>query len=399
MELSCAVDVRQVQDVAVADERAAPVSRPGRVVFVDLARVVAILLMVQGHTLDALLAPEYRTSAAFHAWSFGRGLTSCLFFFLAGFAFALATYTHSGERRASAAGLRRFRRVTLFLLIGYALHSPMASLGDITNVTAEKWTAFVAVDALQCLAVTLTVLQVFALRARSSRQFLLLSLLAAIAIVTATPAVARADWNAVLPLSLAAYLTADTGSLFPVFPWVAYSLVGAAMGAAYVCAARPGWMATRVLGATGGAMLIGSIVGTRLPWEPLGRTDYWSTSPNQFLLRAGLVCTVVAALALASRRITRLPAALEALARHSLLVYAAHLCVVYGSAWNRGLRYWYGHALPFGSAVLWTVALWLAVIALANCRHACSRLQAMRVVQRITRAAETWRVGRRLGSA
>jgi hypothetical protein len=368
------------------------------VVFVDLARVVAILLMVQGHTLDALLASEYRTSAAFYAWSFGRGLTSCLFFFLAGFAFVLTTYTQSGERRASAAGLRRFRRFALFLLIGYALHSPVASPGDITNVTPEKWKSFVAVDALQCLAVTLTVLQVFALRARSSRQFLLLSLLTAITIVTATPAVARADWDAVLPLSLAAYLTAGTGSLFPLFPWSAYSLVGAAVGAAYVRAARPGWMATRVLGAIGGAMLIGSFVGARLPWESLGRTDYWSTSPNQFLLRAGLVCTIVAVLALLSRRISRLPAALEALARHSLLAYAAHLCVVYGSAWNRGLRYWYGHALPFGSAVMWAIILWMAVLALANCRHACS-LQNMRVVQRITRAAGTLRFGRSLRSA
>lgn len=387
-----------VRDAAVSDVRAAPVSGSDRVVFVDLARVVAILLMVQGHTLDALLASGYRTSAAFYAWSFGRGLTSCLFFFLAGFAFVLATYAQSGERRASASGRRRFCRFGLFLLVGYALHSPVASLGDIMNVTPEKWKAFVAVDALQCLAVTLTVLQIFALRAHSSRQFLLLSLLTAIAVVTTTPAVARTDWDAVLPPFLAAYLTTGTGSLFPVFPWSAYTLVGAALGAAYIRAARPGWMETRVLGAIGGAMLIGSFVGARLPWEPLGRTDLWSTSPNQFLLRAGLVCTLVAVLALLSRRISRLPVALEALGRHSLLVYAAHLCLVYGSAWNRGLRYWYGHGLPFGRAVMWVIILWLAVIALANCRHAY-RPQKMRLLTRLTRAAEPRRFGRRLRSA
>src|SRR6185369_8606385 len=122
---------------------------------------------------------------------------------------------------------------------------------------------------------------------------------------------------------------------------------------------------------------------TRLSWEPLGRTDYWSTSPNQFLLRAGLVCSVVAGLALVSRRLSRLPATLDALARHSLLVYAAHLCVVYGSAWNRGLVYWYGHVLPVGSAAMWAIILWLAIIALANCRHAYSP-QKMRLLKRIT---------------
>jgi len=373
------------------------VSGSDRVVFVDLARVVAILLMVQGHTLDALLASEYRTGAAFYAWSFGRGLTSCLFFFLAGFAFVLATYSRSGERRASATGLRRFRRFALFLLIGYALHFPAASLGDLTSVRPEKWKAFVAVDALQCLAVTLTVLQLFALRARSIRQFLVLSLLTATTIVAATPAVARADWGAVLPLSLAAYLTTGTGSLFPLFPWSAYTLAGAAMGAASVRAARPHALEAHMLGGIGAAMLIGSFVGTRLSWEPLGRTDYWSTSPNQFLLRAGLVCTVVAGLALVSRRLSRLPATLDALARHSLLVYAAHLCVVYGSAWNRGLVYWYGHVLPVGSAAMWAIILWLAIIALANCRHAYSP-QKMRLLKRIT-GAETWRLIRRLRSA
>jgi len=392
------VDVGPIRDVAVTDKRAAAGSGSGRVVFVDLARVVAILLMVQGHSLDALLAPDYRTSAVFYAWSFGRGLTSCLFFFLAGFAFVLATYSQSGERRASATGLRRFRRFALFLLIGYALHSPVASPGGITYVTPEKWKAFVAVDALQCLAVTLAILQVFALWVRSIRQFLLLSLLTAIMIVAATPAVARVDWGAVLPLSLAAYLTTGTGSLFPVFPWGAYTLLGAAMGAAYVRAVRPRSINTRMLGAIGGALLIGSFVGARLPWEPLGRTDYWSTSPNQFLLRAGLVCTVVAGLALVSRRLSRLPTTLEALARHSLLVYAAHLCVVYGSAWNRGLVYWYGHVLPLRYAVMWAFILWLAVITLANCRQAYSP-QKMRLLKRITRAAETWRFGRRLRSA
>ena len=32
-----------------------------RVIFIDLARAVAVFLMVQGHTVSALLAPEYRS--------------------------------------------------------------------------------------------------------------------------------------------------------------------------------------------------------------------------------------------------------------------------------------------------------------------------------------------------
>lgn len=61
-------------------------SAPGRsrILFIDLARAVAVLLMVQGHTIDALLAPEYRTSLQYNAWLYLRGLTSCTFLFLSG---------------------------------------------------------------------------------------------------------------------------------------------------------------------------------------------------------------------------------------------------------------------------------------------------------------------------
>jgi hypothetical protein len=34
----------------------------GRILFIDLARAIAVLLMVQGHTIDALLHTDFRTS-------------------------------------------------------------------------------------------------------------------------------------------------------------------------------------------------------------------------------------------------------------------------------------------------------------------------------------------------
>lgn len=132
---------------------AGSISTRRRVVFVDLARVIAILLMIQGHTLDALLGSEYRTTTAFYVWSFSRGLTSCLFFFLAGFAFVLATYRRDDRAQIPGWPLRRFGRFVVFLLIGYGLHSPAAKLDHISLVTGDKWRTFLAVDALQCLGV------------------------------------------------------------------------------------------------------------------------------------------------------------------------------------------------------------------------------------------------------
>lgn len=374
---------------------AASTSTRRRVVFVDLARVIAILMMIQGHTLDALLGSEYRTTTAFYIWSFSRGLTSCLFFFLAGFAFVLATYGRDDRVQIPGWPLRRFGRFAIFLLIGYGLHSPVAKLDQISLVTADQWRAFLAVDALQCLAVTLALLQLFALGTRTRVRFLILTLTTCVTVVAMTPVVWRANWDAVLPVAVAAYMTPQGGSLFPVFPWSAYSLLGAAVGALYVGANHAGGFLMRVLGAGGVAMVTASLVGSLAPWQPLGRTDFWSTSPNQFLLRAGLVCVGVALVAHMSRRLSRLPGVLNALAQQSLAVYAVHLCVVYGSVWNRGLRSWYGQTLAFGPAVAWVILLGGSLIALAYAWHSC-KLRKPRATQWLTQAAAVGLVGRLL---
>jgi uncharacterized membrane protein len=62
-----------------------------RVIFIDLARALAAVFMLYGHTVSALLAPRYQTGTWFEIWVFQRGLTSTLFLLLSGFAFSIAT--------------------------------------------------------------------------------------------------------------------------------------------------------------------------------------------------------------------------------------------------------------------------------------------------------------------
>ena len=90
----------------------APPASPGRVVFIDLARAVAVLLMVQGHTIDALLHPDFRWSVSYNAWLFVRGLTSCTFLFLSGTAFSITAIRHWDQQRSFTP--RWFRRVRRF---------------------------------------------------------------------------------------------------------------------------------------------------------------------------------------------------------------------------------------------------------------------------------------------
>ena len=85
------VDKSTSASTAAASE---PRSRSRRVIFIDLARALAVVFMLYGHAVSALLDPRYRTGAWFDVWTFQRGLTSCLFLLLSGFAFSIATARH-----------------------------------------------------------------------------------------------------------------------------------------------------------------------------------------------------------------------------------------------------------------------------------------------------------------
>src|SRR6185436_3553427 len=103
-----------------------------RVIFIDLARAIAVVMMMYGHTVSALLDKAYQTGTWFEVWTFQRGLTSSLFLFLSGFAFSIATMRHwPVHTRLSAAVLKRARRFALFILLGYTLHFPVRHIADI----------------------------------------------------------------------------------------------------------------------------------------------------------------------------------------------------------------------------------------------------------------------------
>ena len=121
----------------------------------------------------------------------------------------------------------------------------------------------------------------------------------------------------------------------------------------------------------GVAMATAALIGARLPWQPFGDTDFWLTSPNQFLVRSGLVLVALGLLAHISQSRSRPPVVIQALAHESLLIYTVHLCVVYGSVWNAGLRQQVGPTLTLLPALGRVAAVWCAMIAIASAWYWC----------------------------
>lgn len=311
--------------------------------------------MVAGHTSSALLAERYRTGQWFDVWTFQRGLTSALFLLLAGFAFSVATTHHwSSHVRLSAAALRRLRRFALFVVLGYGLHFPVPHVSELGTITDSQWRAFMAVDVLQLIGVTLIALQLLVLLSRTWRVFIVTAFAVAGAVIVASPAVWRTEWTTLAPLPMAAYLSPSTGSLFPVFPWAAYIFVGAATGQLY---AR--WGIARLVSFAHWGMFVPGValIG-------LGLT-LWSGIPGDVALRTGSCFLILALIAIVSRHVRQLPHVFGAVAQESLVVYFVHLCIVYGSIWNPGLARVYGGALTPTMTVVAVLGVVTVMIGLA----------------------------------
>jgi uncharacterized membrane protein len=311
--------------------------------------------MVQGHSLDVLLAPSHRAGAFFSTWMFLRGITAPMFLVLAGVAFSIVTarrwdaYLHySPEMR------RRIFRFSSLIFFGYAMHSPVRSPFDIPGLSAESWQSWSQVDVLQCIGVTLLTIQLLILVLRTPARLAAVVGALAVSIALITPLTWHPALTGHFPPFIAAYLNGLSGSVFPLFPWAAYICAGVWLGHWYLH--RKTAQVPLLLGGGLGLIVLGFAL--EKPMSLLfDNFALWRTSPNIFILKVGCVCVFLAAINLVTRHVSFPRRPTQALAQESLPVYLLHLAVLYGSAWNLGLRQYVGDTLGVRATLLWVSLL------------------------------------------
>jgi uncharacterized membrane protein len=331
-----------------------------RLLFIDMLRLIAAVQMIQGHTVSALLAPAYKSGFTHALWSFARGLTSVLFLTTAGLAFVLA------ERRGhdGAARRRRALRAARLIAIGYAMHAPLAPLFGIEET--RPLASMLMVDVLQCIGVSLLLLELLSLTlVRPERRALLAGVLGVCCFAFA-PATAELHFQgaALIP---GQYLTMGQGSLFPLLPWSGYVFLGFALG---TVSFRPDVRLTARLAAAGGVTLgvglLGFALSSRIP--P-------ALSPWYAAIKLGCVLLLAAALVPMLASVQRLPSLFARLASESLFLYVSHVVLLYadgvGLAWQLGER----HSPPFAIALA-------ALLLVACCGAALGFRGALRSLQR-----------------
>jgi len=331
---------------------------PARLVAVDIVRVFAMVMMVQGHTLDVLLTPACLFTPWYNYWLFCRGFTAPMFMTLSGFGFALATLRHWEDHlRFGPAVAKRLRRFGFFVLLGYSLRIPVHSLRDLRWAGPDAWRGFLQVDVLQTIGFTVIALQLMVWVLRPPRRLAAVTGMLAVIVAFTAPLAWHSPYMNSLPLALKSALIGTTGSLFPLMPWSAYIFLGATFGIGYaeVGQSTPSFLRKAI--PFGLLLLLSGIALERVSLHIYGQANFWPTTPHLFLARIGFVTAALGLATFVERFLPLSPRTVQSLAEESLLVYFVHVVLLYGSNWNPGIKQYIGGTTGFAHAYLLVIVL------------------------------------------
>jgi len=334
------------------------VSRRG---YLDWLRGVAVLIMIEAHTLDAWTRPADHGRQGYGWATILGGFGAPIFLLLAGIALALAAGSrlrkdHTPADVAARARRRGWQIVGLAFL--FRLQSWIISGG-------EPERTLLKVDILNIMGIAMLAAAVLwgAGRGRWSRALLLAG--AAVAAAMLTPLIRATPLLDVLPDPVEWYLRPSPGrTTFTLFPWAGFLLAGGALGTWLdsVRIDRDERRMMLVLAALGPALAIGGYAASFLP-AVYEQTDFWTSSPTFFFLRLGVVISLVP-MAYAWNVLVPGRSPLREFGVASLFVYWIHVEMVYGVVSTPLHR-----QLPFPAAVVAFVVFSLFLFALVKVKE------------------------------
>ena len=335
-----------------------------RLYFIDAVRAFAILMMLQGHFIDTLLAIEYRDSntLAFNTWQYFRGITAPVFFTVSGLIF---TYLLIKAKSKGALYYRMRRGVVRGLMligIGYALRIPIFRW-----LNGSFGTYFLVIDVLQIIGVSLIlIVGIYALCQKKTLFFSVAMVSIGTLIFLCEPLYRAYAANGV-PLVFANYISKINGSVFTVFPWFGYVAFGAFIATLfYGYLVRPRFKPAIVTGffSVGLALIYGSSSG--LHWLAI-QTDISLfeavANYNYLCIRLGNVL-VLFGLFYALETYLKHPVILK-IGQKTLSIYVVHFILLYGSFTGWGLKRIFGKNLSPMEVILGAICF-LVVVSLIS---------------------------------
>ncbi|HNR85427.1 MAG TPA: heparan-alpha-glucosaminide N-acetyltransferase domain-containing protein [Taishania sp.] len=316
------------------------VEKKPRIVFIDMARSIAILLMLEGHFVDDSLMPIYRdlNNPIYATWLFIRGFTGPIFLTVTGIVFVYLLLGKRDEPYFQNIRIKKgFKRVVELLFWGYILQ-------------------YYAFHVLQCIGVGIfTILLIFGIY-----KIIKIIPLWIYYFIAGTILFGLNLYFDQLPLyevwpKNGPYFIQNmfhgpaNRAIYPLVPWLGYTMYGAMLGCLLHDLKKhvKTWYAPVVTGAIGATLFL-------FPKELLEGLDALIGSPftlnlgilDWLYMRFGMVLLVLSVLMAIEKMIGDVkPNLFIKVGQNTLTIYIVHMILLYGSITGLGLNRIFRHNL------------------------------------------------------
>lgn len=195
-----------------------------RLYFLDIIRAFAILMMLQGHFIDTLLANSFKdtSSIVFSIWSYFRGVTAPIFFTVSGLVFTYLLLKAKEKDKINIRIKKGLTRGLFLIVVGYLLRIPIFMW-----LKGHFNTYFLVIDVLQCIGLSLIlIIGLFFLSNKKTNLFSFVTLLLGVLIFLTEPLYRTLNVTSILEI-LNNYISKSNSSIFTIIPWFGYVCFGA----------------------------------------------------------------------------------------------------------------------------------------------------------------------------
>lgn len=208
-----------------------------RLKFIDMARSIAILLMLEGHFIGLTLNYSYRDNSDpfYFSWNFVRGFTAPMFFTVTGvvFVYLLTNNMQAGFFRNKRV-TKGFKRSLELLFWGYLLQVNLQNIWDYLHGNVSDWVwAFHVLQSIGVgIALLLLIFGLFKLIGKGP--LALYYFIAATALFSFYPYLKNLPEGSYMLEGwpqIFQNMIKGPNSVFPIVPWVAFTLYGGMVGA------------------------------------------------------------------------------------------------------------------------------------------------------------------------
>jgi uncharacterized membrane protein len=340
-----------------------------RLLFIDLLRGWAILVMIEVHVFNAFMNPALRDTQWFSVLNFINGLVAPSFLFISGFAFIISTQNKHDELfKFGSLFWKKMMRIGLIFFLGYTLHIPFFSLAKtIREITPQLWVSFYNVDILQNIGAGLLYILLARAFIKSNKAFFYFILISCAVFIFVSPFIWEHDFARYFPLPIACYFNSVYGSFFPLFPWIGFLLSGAVCSILYLKSREINNEKNFIIQVAALGVIL--IAAGHFYLSPLFPKAYTATRPHPmfFFERLGYVFVLLSLCWYFISVYANKGTTIIEMGRESLLIYYLHLQIIYRRFLNgKSLDSIVGASYGVWECTVYTVVLIILMIITAK---------------------------------